>query len=329
MNIKTRRWIFYTLVALFIVIGGGVVFYAQGWRFDVGTLRFEKIGGIYVRAYPEYASIFLNGKPVQNQSGFLNSGTLISDLLPRPYAVTLKAPGYDMWQENATVAPSLVVQFKYAILVPATGTLAVPSTTLRVALANAASQAAATTSTNPYNTNQKVVFTKNKLSLFDIATATMTQSVAISGNNIVTTWISGNIVSILQVDGELYLYDTNAQTLTKLADDVKNFAVTADGSMVAALEHHSLEIFSLADSSIYYRFNLPNVDVATRVIWYRDRSHLFVVYSDHVSFLDLTDSGLTNFITVANGVSPLYDPNTNSLYLKTSINQYSRYNFPT
>jgi len=345
MTIKTRRKIFYSLVALFIILGGGVVFYAQGWRLDVGSWHFTKIGGIYIRAYPENATFFLNGKPVQNESGFLTPGTLISNLLPRTYRVVLKAPNYDTWQENATVEPSQVVQFKYAVLVPATSTSASASTTKIVAANALAFANRATTTTDPYNSNQKVIIAKNKISIFDISTGnnetdtTTTQSAAIesstiSGNNISVTWISGNVIGVLQNDGELYLYDTSANggvgTLTKLADDVKHFAVTDDGTMVAALENQSLEIFSLIDSSIYYRFNLPDIGNAEQIIWYRDYAHLFVVYPDHVSFLDFADSGLTNFTVVANianGTKPYYDSQANILYITAPSGKTMEYQF--
>ena len=92
MKIQTRRRIFYALVLLFVVIGGGVVMYAEGWRLDLSTLQAQKAGGIYVRSYPNNAQITLNGKPVQNQSAFLSPGTFISGLIPKPYTVTLSVP---------------------------------------------------------------------------------------------------------------------------------------------------------------------------------------------------------------------------------------------
>jgi hypothetical protein len=326
LTLRTRRKIFYTLVALFILVGGSAVFYAQGWRLDFATWHFEKIGGIYVRAYPENASIYLDGQPIQNQSGFLSPGTVISDLLPRTYSILLKAAGYDDWQENATVEPSLITQYKYAVLVPAD---AVPASSSAVAAATADQAAANTASTtDPYDTDLKIIFTKNRIETFDEMQATTTASTTITGKNISLTWASGAVAVVLQNDGQLYLYDANAGTLQKLADTVEQYAVTDDGSMIAALENASLEIFSRTDAAAYYRFNLPDIADATNVVWYRDRTHLFIVYPAYVAFLDLADSGLTNFTVVAHGSNPLYDPTANALYIKTSLNQYMRYNFP-
>jgi len=128
MSHNSRRALFYGLFAVFLILGTGIVLFAEGWRVDFPSFRVSKVGGIYVRAYPEDANIFLNGKPVRNQSGFLAQGTLLSDLFPKTYRLTITAPGYVDWHENATVAPSLVDNHKYAVLVPATSTRAATST---------------------------------------------------------------------------------------------------------------------------------------------------------------------------------------------------------
>ena len=123
MTRRTRRIVFYILVALFIIIGTAVVLYADGWRIDLATFHTEKVGGIYVRAFPQNAAITLSGAAIPNQSNFLSHGTLISNLYPKNYTLGLSLPGYDAWKENADVSPSLVVEMKYAVLVPQTSTV--------------------------------------------------------------------------------------------------------------------------------------------------------------------------------------------------------------
>jgi hypothetical protein len=340
MTLRTRRKIFYTLVALFFVLGTGVVLYAQGWRLDFSTWHFEKIGGVYVRTYPSDATIYLNGTFVPDGAGFLSPGTLISDLLPRTYTISLRADGYDAWQENASVEPAQVVQFKYAVLVPS-GATSTPSSTWRALLAAEPTS----TTVDPFDAAQKIAVvsnatSSNNISIYNIAQGTTTASMTVPGKNLEVKWITPSLVGILQNDGELYLYNTNtaaaaagtgngSQAPRTLADDVKDFAASADGSMVAALEGDSLEIFSLTDSSIYYRFNIPDVTAASRVIWYKDDNHLFIVYPDSVSFLDLADSALVNFITVAQGTKPLYDPAANIFYITAPSGQVVQYNFPS
>jgi hypothetical protein len=339
MTIKTRRKIFYTLVVLFILIGGIIVFYAQGWRFDFSTGHFEKIGGVYIRSSPQDAAIFVNGKPVRNQSGFLDPGTLISDLLPQTYRITLKAPGYVDWQENTTVQPTLVQQFKNAVLVPANGAPASSTYVANVienvspingvairSTGNSTSTNRATSGISPFNTSIRIVVNKNVISTFDIAHNTTTASTSIAGKNNSILWIMNSLAGIVQNDGQFYLYTTNG-ALQKIADDVKTFAATVDASLLAALEPKSLEVLSPTDPTIYYRFNLPDMASAQSVIWYRDRTHLFVVYPDHVSFLDLQDASLTNFTTIGYGTDPVYDAQQNVLYIKNTAGKFLQYHF--
>ena len=122
MSHSSRRALFYVFLLIFLILGSGIVLFAEGWRMDFPSLRVSKVGGIYVRSYPDDARIFLSGKSVQNQSGFLSRGTLISDLFPKTYRLALTAPGFIDWHENVNVSPSLVANHKYAVLVPANAT---------------------------------------------------------------------------------------------------------------------------------------------------------------------------------------------------------------
>lgn len=442
MTRKTRRTIFYALVAVFILLGVGVTLYAQGWRLDLATGRAEKVGAIYVRSFPADAHITLNGKPIQNQIGFFSRGTLVGDLFPRTYDLALTEPGYIDWHENAPVIPSLVTEFNDAVLVPKTpaavGTTSIQQfadtaggiilqagtgaiiwrgvTIARGTLvggdpnsANVIFKSSVTGDYLLYNltestsTDISMIFAKNGIATKNISSlaidpydateilgesgarlwivnpatadlmsvgsapagAALSAPLAIAPSLIawtisvknfptstlflyhrfaqtVTTssvpfqgipqelkWVSGNSFGFLQSDGSLFLYDANAGQLQKLADDVKDFAVAADGSAIAALENESLEVLPLADTQTYHRFNVPDVADARSVAWYRDANHLFVTYPDHISLLDLDDLGLRNFTTVTEGTSPLYNPQENVLYVINSTSKLEQFDFPS
>ena len=130
MTLRTRRGLFYGLIALFLIAGTSIVLYAQGLRFDLTTGKISKIGAIYVRSYPKDATITLNGKLIENKSGFLSAGTLISDLFPKTYNVKLAEAGFAPWQESVSVLPSLVVSLKYSVLIPQNATTTATGTTL-------------------------------------------------------------------------------------------------------------------------------------------------------------------------------------------------------
>jgi len=422
MTRSSRRTLFYALLGLFLVAGATIVLYAQGWRLDLRTLRPEKVGGIFIRSFPQDASIFLNGKSVENKAGILSHGTLISDLFPKTYAVSLKKDGYADWHENTGVLPALVTELKYAVLVPnvpvavsgktiletpggailwngkkiARGTIVSKSADSQsVIVKNTVTGAyslydlSAATSTDiavpggitsiaidPYDSTKIIYGNKQKIWIWDAAQATSSvierapardtlgswvaasassiawtrfagtsetsrvvlydkfsgditkSSSTIPGRTVALKWIGNGALGILTDGGSLYRYDASADQFKKLADDVKNFEVAGDGSLLAAVENKSLEIFSFTDASTYRRFNLPDMANVTGVRWYKDMNHLFVNYADHISFLELGDLGLNNFTTIAEGSSPFYDASANALYLVSAGSKLIRFDFP-
>jgi len=426
MTRRTRRIVFYVLVALFVILGSVIVLYAEGWRVNFSNFKAEKVGGVYLRAYPQNAEISLDGKSIPNQSNFLSHGSLISDLYPKNYRLSLSLSGYDAWQENADVAPSLVVEMKYAVLVPdagtaiattsdianffviggdrveqrtsgsitwrnlavGTGTIVSHSTDLKNMIyqtpagadelydfttgktlnltsilqkQHIAAASIGTIAIDPYNDTATLVSSKNRILTIDLsgqtaaviatssakralapviaasqsslawsefnpATNTSTivvydkflgginQTFTLPGATTGLTWINGDMLGVLENDGSLSLYTLSNQTDRPLASDVRLFYPTSDGSMLAALEKDSLEVFDFS-SNDYYRFNLPDMGSVQSLAWYKDQSHLFVTYPDHISFFDLADTSLINVTTVSNGTNPSYDPQANTLYL--------------
>ena len=129
MTKRTRNAIFYALCAVFVAAGTLVILYAQGWRVDFETLGFKKVGGIYLRSFPEDASVFINGEKIDKKPGFFDNGRFIGNLFPKNYKITLTSGGYLDWTEHVQVNPSFVSEIKYAILIPknhesvATGTV--------------------------------------------------------------------------------------------------------------------------------------------------------------------------------------------------------------
>jgi len=431
---------------LFVVVGVAVVYFAEGWRINFSTLQAEKAGGIYIHSYPAAAQITLGGKPVENQSASLSPGTFVSGLFPKTYSLTLSAPGYDAWTEDAQVVPALVTEMKFAVLVPktatnvATATPAVanffeangevvttnPSGTiawlgktigygavvshsadLKTAIIRTVSTRTGaitwwfydftnTTSTNlsailkqssvgsaasanvfidPHDDTSIIAQTPSQILAIDSGThratiidtaptgETMEPSIAISPSEMAwalyanasdtsqvvvydkfsgdtvddsltiagkiqqLAWARNNVLGILQGDNTLSLYNVPNEQMTTLADDVKQFYPTADGSTLAALEHNSLEVFSFTTSD-YYRFNLPQITAVQGLTWYKDQTHLFVQYPDHVAFLDFADTGLANLTVVSEGTDAAYDPQENSLYLIDQGQKLLRFDFP-
>ena len=142
---------------------------------------------------------------------------------------------------------------------------------------------------------------------------TATSSEPIPGETRKLAWGNDDTLAILQTDGTLYLYRPSAGTLTGRAQTVRDFAFSADGTMLAALENQSIELFSLTDED-YWRLNVPDTSSIIKLSWYRDNRHLFLHFPDRVVFLDLDDRSLQNLIPVASTVHAEYDSEMNTLY---------------
>jgi len=130
MRQSDRRKILWFLVLLFVVAGGAAIFYAQGYRLNLFPLRIQKIGGIYFRSSLSEVTVSLDGRQVEKTRHlfgvsflFFQGGTLINDLFPKKYVLSLTANDYEDWKQTLEVKPSLVTEIKYAVLVPKTTTV--------------------------------------------------------------------------------------------------------------------------------------------------------------------------------------------------------------
>ncbi|MEK7463310.1 MAG: hypothetical protein AAB621_03055 [Patescibacteria group bacterium] len=129
MNLKIRRLIFYALIIIFLILAFFIIPYSNGWRFDPGTLSFVKLGGLYLNVEPAEASVQVspltsvlgagvNKLNFEIKSSFMKSGLLIANLFPKTYHISVQKTGYQSWNKNTTIKPSLVTQIYPIILIP-------------------------------------------------------------------------------------------------------------------------------------------------------------------------------------------------------------------
>lgn len=126
MTLKTRRLLFYTLAALFIIIGTTAVFYSSGWRFDLETFQINRLGALFFEVTPSDATITIDKANFKFEPGFLKSGTLIANLFPKTYTVTISKEGYQTWTKELEVLPSLVTEAPPVVLLPENQNFASP-----------------------------------------------------------------------------------------------------------------------------------------------------------------------------------------------------------
>lgn len=127
MKREVRRRLFYGFVIVFLAISGTVVAYSQGWRITPETCTLtrvtsciQEVGGIYIATHPQQVAIAIHGVVFSDESGLLKQGTLIGNLLPQTYSVTITKEGYTPWEKEINVEPAKVTDLSYIILLPTT-----------------------------------------------------------------------------------------------------------------------------------------------------------------------------------------------------------------
>lgn len=112
MSRRFRRFLFYSAVAIFILVTPPVVLYAFGYSFDFQKWQVVAAGGIYLKSTPNGAKISLDGKSAGQ------TARLITRLLPRNYNVIVTKDGYFAWQKKLEVQPQLVTEARNIFLFP-------------------------------------------------------------------------------------------------------------------------------------------------------------------------------------------------------------------
>ncbi len=111
MNRKSRRFIFYIFLVLFIVLAFVVILYAQGYSFDWQKKSLVITGAFYFKSYPKEVNIYLNNKYKGKTNKF------IKRLPPEEYDVKISKPGYHDWQKTLKIDSKLVTEAKNILLV--------------------------------------------------------------------------------------------------------------------------------------------------------------------------------------------------------------------
>ena len=118
MTLKTRKVLFYLLLAVFAGSSVFAIFYSNGWRFDLETLTINKLGAIFFKKIPDEATVSIEKNELKFESGLLTSSLFSANLFPKTYAVKITKDGYQSWQKALSVKPSLVTEVPPIILLP-------------------------------------------------------------------------------------------------------------------------------------------------------------------------------------------------------------------
>src|SRR3989344_3336271 len=119
MTRKTKKWLFYSAVAVFLLLSGIVILYAQGYKYSFSENKFLRTGAISLKVNRD-AKIFLNDE-LQGNTSFFNSAYSIDRLLPEDYRLAVQEDGYSTWQKTATVEEGFVIDFPNVLILPEEG----------------------------------------------------------------------------------------------------------------------------------------------------------------------------------------------------------------
>ena len=117
MTQKSRKYIVCILILLFFIVTPPTILYSQGYRFDITNRKISSTGGLFVKALPKSANIYLDGILV-DKTDFLFGSVLVENLLPKQYKISLKKNGYYDWNKTLGIEEKQVADAKNITLVP-------------------------------------------------------------------------------------------------------------------------------------------------------------------------------------------------------------------
>jgi hypothetical protein len=115
MTKRNRTIFFYLLIFLFLLIAPASIFYSQGYRLDFNKRQVVRTGGLFIKAIPKQADVYINGT-AKKRTDFFSGSLLITNLLPKDYQVRVVKNGYFPWEKNLEIIGKQVTEGKNIIL---------------------------------------------------------------------------------------------------------------------------------------------------------------------------------------------------------------------
>jgi hypothetical protein len=117
MTQKSRKYIVCFLILLFFIVTPPTILYSQGYRFDITNRKISSTGGLFIKALPKSANIYLD-EILVDKTDFLFGSVLVENLLPKQYKISLKKDGYYDWNKTLEIKEKQVADAKNITLVP-------------------------------------------------------------------------------------------------------------------------------------------------------------------------------------------------------------------
>jgi len=116
MSKSIKRVLFYSAVAVFLILSYVIILYAQGYKYSFSDNKFYRTGAMYLKVNTG-ADVYLNDKLLGNTS-FFNNSYRIEGLLPGNYTIRMQKNDYSTWQKSVIVDEGFVSEFSKILLLP-------------------------------------------------------------------------------------------------------------------------------------------------------------------------------------------------------------------
>lgn len=278
MTKRTKRILFYSAVAVFLVLSYVVILYAQGYKYSFSENRFFKTGAVYLKVNTD-ADVYLNDKLLGNTSFFGNSYR-IEGLLPRKYTIKIQKDNYSSWQKLVTVDEGFVSEFSKILVLPEDEE-GIQELDEEIALLF------------PTETPLKRGHSP-KTALFSIPTSASEPFIIKKG-------------VLFTVSKEVLGEDSHAKPETsavKIADNVRGFVLSKDKNKLVWWTANEVWVMWLNDAHYQPYHKKGDKELITRfstqikkVVWFRDEDHL-IMDSSGYKILEIDTRGGINIIEV-------------------------------
>lgn len=118
---STRRKIFYAMVLLFGLAAPLALLYSRGYVFNLQNRGLVATGGVFVKTVQAGTKVFIDSN-FYRETSFIAQGALVTNLVPRRYALRVEKDGFQPWVKSARVSGEEVIEFRNVLLPPATVT---------------------------------------------------------------------------------------------------------------------------------------------------------------------------------------------------------------
>jgi len=116
MSKQIRFIIFAVCAILFFTITPYIIGYSLGYRIDFEQKKIAATGGIYLRAWPSPADVYIDSKLI-NKTSVITNSAFMQNLLPKNHVVLIKKDGYFDYQKTLTVKGKEVTKLEHILLV--------------------------------------------------------------------------------------------------------------------------------------------------------------------------------------------------------------------